>query len=435
MMLKRHIFSRFVGRILFAFVFVGAVVVPESAFALNIVDSLDLTPVIPVVLEALMSVAKGSYDFFVGNGDGIIYVLIWTFMAFSIFLYLVGMYFPKRWVEFLGFSGGGEMWEDKISGFSMATTVGKTAVRALIAGILLLQIRPVYITKWLVNPFLEFGAYYSETINNMTSKTAAAQPEPCPQSVLNTGWISEHSCNFLMRPVHNLALTNNSVIKRGFQFLSRGLHELISPVPHGGQGFMNIITGLALIIAFVACNVFMGLLVIQGIFDFGMALVLYPFNVLGWVAKRNDKWFDVWPAFDGIVKALQKLVITMIACSFVLVINIAVVKALFHWDTSTFVVSAGGSASSNVPVVSPAEGDSLATNAINFGGHSILWLSSILTFFLMATIFNRTRELLKTYAPGMTGMYDKVRGDIKGHATKAKGVIDFVKKTAKFIKK
>ena len=94
-----------------------------------------------------------------------------------------------------------------------------------------------------------------------------------------------------------------------------------------------------------------------------------------------------------------------------------------------FVIPAGGSASSNVPTTS------VVTNAVDFGGHSVLWLSAILTFFLMSAIFNKTREMLKSYAPGMTGMYDKVRGDIKTHTNKAKSIADFARKTVKFIKK
>ena len=428
--MQGRFFSTFLfKRILLPVMLLGVFIVPKSAFAFSIIDNLDLTPIIPIVLESLLSVAKGSYDYFVGYGTGIIYVMVWTFMAVSIFLYLVGMYFPKRWNEFLGFSGGGEMWEGKISGFTMATTVGKTMVRALIAAVFLLQVKPNYLTQVLVNPFLEFGAYYSETILNVSRDKSAPVPLKCPESVTNTGWISEHSCEFMLRPVHDLAVTNNTIIKRGFRFLSRGLRGLGSPVPHGGNNFMNIVTGIALISAFVGCNVFMGLLVIQGIFNFGMALILYPFQVLGWVAKRNDKWFDIWPAFDGVVKALQQLVITMIACAFILAINIAVVKALFNLNNSAFVVAAGGSASSNVPTTS------MVTNAVDFGGHSILWLSSILTFFLMSAIFKKTREMLTTYAPGMTGMYDKVHGDIKTNTSKAKSIFDFARKTVKFIKK
>ena len=44
---------------------------PDVAFA-NIVDNLNLAPFVPVVLNSLMMIATRGYDFFVGNGDGII---------------------------------------------------------------------------------------------------------------------------------------------------------------------------------------------------------------------------------------------------------------------------------------------------------------------------------------------------------------------------
>ena len=105
---------------------------------------------------------------------------------------------------------------------------------------------------------------------------------------------------------------------------------------------MNIITGLLLISAFVASNVFMALLIIQAIFDFCLSLIMYPFNVLAWVAKKSDKWFDVLPVFSQIIDSLKKLVITMIACAFILCINIAVVRAMFNWSSNIFISVTGG---------------------------------------------------------------------------------------------
>jgi hypothetical protein len=191
---------------------------------------------------------------------------------------------------------------------------------------------------------------------------------------------------------------------------------------------MNIITGVLLIFTFVGCNLFMALLVIQGIFDFGMALILYPFQVLSWVAKRNDKWFDIWPPFSGIISALQKLVITMIACSFILIVNVAVVHALFNFGGSSFSIAAGGNASSNL------SSGYITTNAVNFGGHSLLWLSSILTFFLMNAIFNKTREQLDKYAPGMTGLYNQTKSDFDATRKKVRGTYESLKKIIGIIK-
>ena len=68
-------------------------------------------------------------------------------------------------------------------------------------------------------------------------------------------------------------------------------------------------------------------------------------------------------------------------------------------------VADGGAAMSNVPQI--------ANSSMGFGQHSILWLSAILTFYLMIQIFERTRAQLKKYASGMDGLYNQVTRDSK----------------------
>ena len=393
---------------------------PIGAYAADnsIVDALNLAPLIPTVLDALLAVATGGYEFFVGNGDGIIYILVWGFLAVSMGLYLIKMYFPKTWVSFFGFSGGGEMTGGGIDGFTIATNMLKPMIRAIIAVTVLLQLKPVYLTEWLINPFLQFGAIYTESITSTINETGVNAPQiNCPPSVIQQGWISQESCEFLVQPVSDISHANNQIIKRGFDFINSGLRGLITLIPHGGENFLNIITGIILVFTFVASNLFMALLIIQAIFNFGMALVLYPFQVLAYVVKSSDKWLDVWPAFGGITKALQKIIVTMIACAFILCVNIAIVRALFQWNSSVFVVAAGGTATSNVPTV--------ANSALGFGEHSILWLSAILTFYLMFRIFNMTRQQLDSYVgKGMDKLYNQVTGD-------AKKTVDNTKKLGK----
>lgn len=393
---------------------------PIGAYAANnsIIDALNLAPLIPTVLDALLAVATGGYEFFVGNGDGIIYILVWGFLAVSMGLYLIKMYFPKIWVSFFGFSGGGEMTGGGIDGFTIATNMLKPAIRAVVAVTVLLQLKPVYLTEWLINPFLQFGAIYTESITSTINETGVNAPQiNCPPSVIQQGWISQESCEFLVQPVSDISHVNNQIIKRGFDFINSGLRGLITLIPHGGENFLNLITGIILVFTFVASNVFMALLIIQAIFNFGMALVLYPFQVLAYVVKSSDKWLDVWPAFGGITKALQKIIVTMIACAFILCVNIAIVRALFQWNSSVFVVAADGTATSNVPTV--------ANSALGFGEHSILWLSAILTFYLMFRIFNMTRQQLDSYVgKGMDKLYNQVTGD-------AKKTVDNTKKLGK----
>ncbi len=427
MFLHRVFFVKLLSRIILPVVLVAAFITPDAAFAKwEIVDRLNLAPFVPRVLDAFMMVARGVYEYFVGHGDGIIYIFVWGFLAISIFMYAFKMYFPKRWLEFFGLSGGGEMWDGKVKGFETMETVIKGAVRAIVAAVLLLQIKPIYVTQWLVNPFLEFGAIYTGAITDQANITGVVKHNiECPESILSSDWISQRSCNFLIQPVSDLSAVNNAVVKRGFEFVSRGIRGMITIFSHGGQNIMDVITGVLLIFTFVGCNIFMALLIIQGIFDFGVALILYPFSVLAWVAKKSDKWLDIWPAFDTIITALRKLVITMIACAFIMIINVAIVHALFGLNNSVFNVAAGGNASSNL----------VTTNAIGFGGHSMLWLSAILTFFLMNAIFEMTKKQIAVYAPGMNGLYDQAKSDFKATTTKAKDTFTSIKKIIGLIKK
>lgn len=375
----------------------------------GIIDSLNLAPFVPMVLDALMTVATGGYEFFVGNGNGIIYILVWGFLAVSVVMYLIKMYFPKDWVAFFGFSGGGEFFSDKTpTGFQIAENVLKPALRAIIAATLLLQVKPIYVTEWIVDPFLRFGALYTHSITEtIPDNINTAKKIECPADVIAKGWISQDACNFLVQPVSDLSNANNQIIKRGFEFMGTGLAGVMTLSSGVGMGFLNIITGILLVSTFVGSNIFMALLIIGAIFGFGMSLVLYPFQVLTWVAKpRNpNSWLDLWPAFDGIIKALQQLIVTMIACAFILTINVAIIRALFQWNGSMN-IGAGG-----------------------FGEHSILWLSSILTFYLMLRIFTLTREQLEKYVgKDVSGLYNNVKSD-------SKSLVGNIQKTTKGIAK
>ncbi len=411
-------------------IFVVFAVFTQPANANNIIDSFNLAPFVPLVLEQMMIVATALYKFFVGNGTGLIYILIYFFVGFYVGLYLIKMYLPKDWLGFFGFSGGGEMWDGKATGWSIANNVAKPCLRAIVAAVILLQIKPVYVTEWVVNPFLEFGAIYTESILTTINGTSAESTNApkCPESIAEQGWITKRSCDFLIQPVHIISHENNRVIKYGFDFLKSGLRGLMTLIPHGGENILNIITGILLISTFVSANVFMALLIIQAIFDFCLSLIMYPFNVLTWVVKKSDKWVDILPPFNQIIDSLKKLVMTMIACAFILCVNIAIVRALFNWSSSVFVVAAGGTATSNIPTIT--------NGGVHFGQHSMLWISSILTFFLMQNIFNMTRERLDLYSGGTShSLYDKVTGDAKTTWGKVKSAPKTIKNILGGIKK
>ncbi len=432
MYIKKALLSRLLSctRILFsAFVLCAFFVLPAHA---NILDAYNLAPFVPLVLETMMNIATSLYNFFVGKGDGIVYLFIYAFLAFYICLYLIKMHFPKDWLSFLGFSDGGEMVDGKADPWKISENVLKPCIRAIVAGVLLLQIKPVYVTEWLVNPFLEFGSIYTEQILvNINKSTIDASDAPaCPASIEESGWISKRSCDFLVKPVYIISQENNKVIKYGFDFLKTGLRGLMTMIPHGGEDLLNIVSGILLLFAFISANVFMALLIIQAIFDFCLSLIMYPFNVLAWVAKKSDKWFDILPVFSQIIDALKNLIITMIACAFILCVNIALVRALFNWSSSVFVVAAGGVSTSNVP--------SITNSAMNFGQHSILWISALLTFFLMHNIFDMTRQRLDMYTTKDHWLYNKVTGDAKvmwGKAKATPGAIKKILETAGKLKK
>lgn len=408
-------FSGVVGVFLF-FIFLTQ---PAQA---GILEAFNLAPFVPLVLETMMNIAISLYNYFVGPGNGLIYIFIYVFLGFYLSLYLVKIHLPKDWLSFLGFSDGGDMFKGDLKAWSIAENVAKPCIRTLVACIVLLQIRPVYVTNWLVNPFLEFGSIYTQsilkTINNSSGQTYGA-PQ-CNENILQQEWLSKTSCDFLIQPVYTISNENNRVIKYGLSFLKSGLRGLLTLIPHGGENIMNIITGLLLISAFVSANVFMALLIIQAIFDFCLALIMYPFNVLAWVAKKSDEWFDVLPVFNQIIDSLKRLVITMIACAFILCINVAIVRALFNWSSNLFISVTGGVANSNVPT--------MMNTTMSFGHHSMLWISSILTFFLMYNIFKLTQERLEMYTKDTPkDLYKNVTGDAKIVWGKAKAAPDTIK--------
>jgi hypothetical protein len=109
----------------------------------------------------------------------------------------------------------------------------------------------------------------------------------------------------------------------------------------------------------------------------------------------------------------------MIACAFILCINVAFVRAIFNWSSSVFNVAAGGMASTNVPTIT--------NTGMNFGSHFMLWLSSLLTFFIMQNVFKLTRDRLDMYSGAKHDLYDKTTKD-------AKELWNKVKSTPKTIK-
>ncbi|MDR3208873.1 MAG: hypothetical protein LBT45_03425 [Rickettsiales bacterium] len=369
------------------------------------VDVFSLSWVVPLVLDSMMAVATAVYDYFVGSGDGIIYVLMWGWLAFSIGLYLVKMYFPKSWLEFFGLSEGGEMYGGVPGGMDIGIKVLRPMLRAMFAIVILLQIKPNSISRFVINPFLEFGAVYVNSIVTALPASLPASAVECPEELGD--YLSKDSCEFLTRPIDGISALNNKMIKRGSILLSKGLGELTIPIIGVKSGILNIITGAVLIATFFSNNLFMALLILQGIFKFGLSLILYPFKVLIFVVKDDGAaWFNPWRAFNDLADSLKKLVIAMIAVAFILLINISILGALFNSDID---------------------------NLDGVGGHSITWTMAIMTFWIMQRVFALTRDKLESYVdPDLQGLYQKVADNAK---TVSKNAAEWGKKAFDILKK
>ncbi|MDR1696879.1 MAG: hypothetical protein LBR41_01505 [Rickettsiales bacterium] len=345
----------------------------------GIVDSLSLAPFIPLVLQSMLTVASAGYDFFVGNGNGIIFILIWAWLAFFIVMYLVKMFLPNGVVEFFD----GKKDKELPDALKISENVLKPIVRGLIAAAILLPIKPTYITDLIVDPFMQIGAAYSNAIMPTGESTREI---PCPE-FNGTMSVSVKSCAFMTGPVQRLTDVNNQMIKRGLNMVTGSVQTLMLLIP-SPDAILSMFAGILLVSTFVSNNFFMALLIINAIFELGMSLILYPFRVLTFVAKpkKPDAWIDPWSAFGGIADALRKLIITMISCSFILVINIALVRAILGMGDAAYSDVAAGVSVTNLGLSDDG------------GGTLMIAISSVLTFYLMTRIFAITREWLDKFA-------------------------------------
>jgi len=337
--------------------------------------SFSLSWMVPLLLDSMVAVAVAIYNYFVRDGTGIIHAIIWGFVAFWIGMYLAKMYIPQSWLQLFGFHGGGQMWNKETpGGLDIGKTLLKPVIRAMFSIAILLQAKPEYITRFIVNPFLEFGAVYVGSIIKIVMPDGVSEvSRPCSDETVVM--LSERGCEFLIRPIDEVSAVNMTIVNRGLGFVKKG-------------GFLNIITGLFLIATFFWSNLVMAVMMIRGIFKFGAELIFYPFRVLVYVLKGDDeKWFDPWPAVHHLVKSLQTLVITMIALAFMLLINVSLARAMFDFSTD------------NVSTVTQ---------------HSISWISCGLAFWLLQRVYAEVDRKIKEYIndDDITTFYDKLAAGV-----------------------
>ena len=162
---------KFIKRILGGIALLFGALVPNMAFAgwgILSVDSLDISKLVPIVIDSFMFVANGTYSYFVGaDHDGFVYTLVWMFFAFYIAIYLIKLYMPKFWLTLFGFKPGDSI--ANVGGMKIVENLLKPTVRVLVAVIVFLPLRPEFITKNLINPFLQFGSIYTTEIIKISS--------------------------------------------------------------------------------------------------------------------------------------------------------------------------------------------------------------------------------------------------------------------------
>lgn len=138
--------------------FLGAFVPGVANAAIINIDSLDISGLVPIVLDAFMFVANGTYAYFVGHGDGIIYLLIWGFVAFYIASYLIKLYIPKFWLKTFGFKAP-SVTADNATPTKIGEDLIKPGIRVLVAVLVLLPLRPQFLANAVINPFMHLGHF------------------------------------------------------------------------------------------------------------------------------------------------------------------------------------------------------------------------------------------------------------------------------------
>jgi hypothetical protein len=348
---------------------------------LGLENVLSLSWIVPIILESMMIAADGIYKYFVESG--LMYTLIGGWLLFSLGLNLIKMNFSKDWLGMFGFSGGGELVDGKMDGMSIGKDFLKPILRAVFAIMILLQLRPGYMTRFIIDPFLQFGAIYTNAITDIILPNESRNKDrvSCPDNI--SVYLSKNGCEFITGSIGNISNVNAQIIKRGLDFVFLG-------------DLLNVITGIFLMITFFSSNFFTAMIIIEGIFKFGVSLMLYPLKVIVYVVKKDtgDKWIDPWPVFGDIIKALQKLVISLVAICAMLLINIAVAGTVFYFDPS---------------------------KTYGFGEHSITWISSLVMFLMVQHVFRITREQMVKYIgdADMTGFYSKIKDGLTKKVTNA----------------
>lgn len=348
---------------------------------------LSLSPFIPITLDAISIVSMATFKL----AKDLFPSLIYIFLAVKITIYLFKMYMPKQLLGVLGFSGGGEMW-DNPDAMNIVQTTLKPIIRAVIALAFLLQLSPKIMTEAVVDPLLKFGAIYTEKVLEATPNMIPDTPNQVRNISSENKLFTNETVDSMRRPLDALSQANNEFIVLGGKMTLHGLAKL---------SILTILSGLVMMATFFSSNLFIALLLLQAIFYLGLSFIMYPFYVLIYVVKDSKDWINPIPAFTDIFQSLKKLIITMIASAIVTILNIQMIKALYS----------SGDVEKFNSLMEIEDADALAGS---FGFQSMSWLYAIILIFLYYKIFTIIRGKISEYGgESDETMYNNVKSDSK----------------------
>ncbi|MDR2685448.1 MAG: hypothetical protein LBB23_01590 [Rickettsiales bacterium] len=298
---------------------------------------------VPLVIQAMMGAAAGVYDYFVPVLSG----LLWIVIVFNSAVFTTKQFFPANWLSFLGMNGGG-YWAkptDLIRGIPMRLV--KQIVRASIATLLLLTIRPSLITDTIINPMLRVGTMITEFV---VPSSTASRAQCLPGATRE--FFDEKLCSDFANPIASIVYKNNQMVALGLSIINMKFPAngggvaanaagVVSP-PDLGKGIFNFIVGLFMAGTFFMFGLRLASILLQGILDFCFAIILFPFKVFSYCLKatEGDDWFNPGDALGDIIESLRKLIVTMIVAGIATTINMILIASVVGSGTAN--LSGGG---------------------------------------------------------------------------------------------
>ncbi|MDR0448905.1 MAG: hypothetical protein LBG89_00380 [Rickettsiales bacterium] len=370
------------------------------------ISNVSLDKFIPFIIEVMTTASAGLYDFFVP----LVQAVIWLLVGFNIALFVVKQFVPQNWLDFFGWKGGGEYYDnDKAAklAWGVPTRLAKMVVRASLATTLLLALRPAILTETIINPFLGIGSMYTEFIMSSQASGEAARPGTSSADCNTNSFLSEDVCLRLANPISEIIYRNNQVVVLGMDMM--GVPSFITDAGASrmtldmGQNLFNFITGAVLVITFFLAGLYIASIVIQGILDFLFAVLMFPVKTLKWV-MQTDVWMNPKAALEDVVASLRKLVVAMIIGGIMTIVNMTLISALF--------------------------GGGVDVGLSSWSDKFMILLSGILCLVVMTKLFDIAREKLAKYGAPSDEFYKDITSNAQSLGKRMAALADNIKKMA-----